>query len=130
MERISQVKCIQTPVRIDFFFKFIESLPCAGYHIGLGDKVPSSCLQGDFSLKGELEKKKRPAFMGLNIGVMEKDGRKLLDEGKLSHCVRGRTKRNKLGQQSWRLGTTRRRWKRIKGERLWGDRGRCDGLWS
>lgn len=58
--------------------KCTESLPCAWYHTGLGDKVSSHCLQGDFSLEGDMEKKTRPVFMGLNMAVMEKDEGKLL----------------------------------------------------
>lgn len=81
MERISQVKFIQTPVIIEYQKrkkKCTESLPCAWYHTGLGDKVSIHCLQGDFSLGGDMEKKTRPVFMGLNMGVMEKDEGKLL----------------------------------------------------
>ena len=68
MERMPQVKLIQTPVRIEYQKKKCsESLLCVGYHTGLGDKGSSLCLQGDFSLEGEMEKKTRPVFMGLNV---------------------------------------------------------------
>ena len=57
--------------------KSSESLPRAGYHVSLEDKVLSHCLEGNVSLEGEMEKKTRPGIMGLNVGVMEKDEGKL-----------------------------------------------------
>lgn len=69
MERISQVKFIQMPVRIEYpkkKKKCTESLPCAGYHTGLGDKVPSF-----FQSRGRDGKENKASLYGVKHGCNE-----------------------------------------------------------